>query len=186
MAKLSARLPGKPILPFNPTADANGSPTTCRCCAMLAFGVGRIDPADRRRPPDPGFTCKPCILAAGDITKLDRVSLYEVKALESGAANLAAYYKEVGLSAPTVANDRNAVVAAMDAGGSWLADAGISDLSAMSEEQVEDFIKTVLAAGVAGFSGMEAHDDLFQLLAARAAWEGCARGVREALREAPF
>lgn len=178
------KLPGKPALPFTPTTDERGNPTTCRCCGMLAFGIGRPTPGQRN--PDPGFMCRPCLVAAGDLTKLDRVSLYEVKALEHGKDGLNAYYKEVGMAAPEIANDRAAVVAAMDAGGSWLADVGITDMSEMSEEQVEDFIKTILAAGVAGFSGMDSHDDLFQLLAVRAAWEGCARGVREALREAPF
>ncbi|WP_274868295.1 hypothetical protein [Sinorhizobium meliloti] len=66
------------------------------------------------------------------MTKLDRVSLYEVKALESG----------------------------VEAVGQWLSEKGITDLALM--------------------------DELDAKLLVRAAWEGCARGVREALREAPF
>lgn len=126
------RLPGKPAVPFHPTQDERGNPTTCRCCGMLAFGIGRPDPTDRRRPPDPGFLCKPCMVAAGDLTKLDRVSLYEVRALEAG----------------------------VEAVGQWLSEKGITDLALM--------------------------DELDAKLLVRAAWEGCARGVREALREAPF
>lgn len=125
-------LPGKPIVPFTPTQDQNGAPTVCKCCGMLSFGIGRADPTDRRRPPDPGFMCKPCMVAAGDLTKLDRVSLYEVKALESG----------------------------VEAVGAWLDERGITDLALM--------------------------DELDAKLLVRAAWEGCARGVREALKEAPF
>ncbi|ABF71345.1 p098 [Rhizobium phage 16-3] len=122
------KLPGKPALPFTPTTDERGNPTTCRCCGMLAFGIGRATPHSK----DPGFMCKPCMVAAGDLTKLDRVSLYEVKALESG----------------------------VEAVGQWLSEKGITDLALM--------------------------DELDAKLLVRAAWEGCARGVREALREAPF
>ncbi|THK38159.1 hypothetical protein EHS39_11625 [Ensifer sp. MPMI2T] len=121
-------LPGKPILPFSPTQDERGSPTACKCCGMLAFGIGRADKTTK----DPGFMCKPCMVATGDLTKLDRVSLYEVKALEAG----------------------------VEAVGAWLTERGITDLAVM--------------------------DELDAKLLVRAAWEGCARGVREALREAPF
>jgi len=127
-----APLPGKPVIPFTPTQDENGSPTACKCCGALAFGIGRSDPADKSRNKDPGFMCKPCIVAAGDLTKLDRVSFYEVKALESG----------------------------VEAVGKWLDERGITDLALM--------------------------DELDAKLLVRAAWDGCARGVREALREAPF
>ncbi|UYE95807.1 hypothetical protein HAAEEKHM_00087 [Sinorhizobium phage AP-16-3] len=124
------KLPGKPALPFTPTTDERGNPTTCKCCGMLAFGIGRPTPGQRN--PDPGFMCKPCMVAAGDLTKLDRVSLYEVRALEAG----------------------------VEAVGAWLQEKGITDLALM--------------------------DELDAKLLVRAAWEGCARGVREALREAPF
>lgn len=124
-----AALPGKPILPFTPTTDERGNPTVCKCCGMLAFGIGRAAPGSK----DPGFMCKPCMVATGDLTKLDRVSLYEVKALEAGVAAV----------------------------GEWIeANGGITELAH--------------------------YDELMQLLLVRAAWEGCARGVREALREAPF
>lgn len=127
------KLPGEPIVPFGPTQDENGSPTLCKCCGMLAIGVGRSDPNDRRRPPDPGFMCKPCMVSIGDLRKLDRVSLYEVKALESG----------------------------VEAVGEWIsANGGITELAH--------------------------YDELMQKMLVRAAWEGCARGVREALKEAPF
>ncbi len=63
---------------------------------------------------------------------MDRVSLYEVKALESG----------------------------VEAVGKWLEEKGITDLALM--------------------------DELDAKLLVRAAWEGCARGIRESLREAPF
>jgi len=123
------KLSGKNILPFNPTVDPQGSPTVCKCCGMLSFGIGRTTPGTK----DPGFMCKPCMVAAGDLTKLDRVSLYEVKALEAG----------------------------VEAVGEWIAANG-------------------------GITELAHYDELMQLLLVRAAWEGCARGVREALREAPF
>jgi hypothetical protein len=126
-----AKLPptGQPIIPFTPTQDTDGQPTVCKACGCLAFGIGRPAPGSK----DPGYLCKPCIVAIGDLTKLDRVSIYEVKALEKG----------------------------VEAVGEWIASNGnLTDLAH--------------------------YDELMQLMLVKAAWEGCARGVREALREAPF
>jgi len=121
-----------PLLPITPTADANGAPTTCKACGMLAFGVGRATLDARGRMIDAGYLCKPCIVATGDLTKLDRLSLYEIKALDAG----------------------------VDAVGEYLETIGLYDLSLM--------------------------DDLNRRMIVKAAWEGCARGVRDSLREAPF
>jgi hypothetical protein len=123
------KLPGKPIIPFTPTVDENHNPTVCKACGCLAFGIGRSTPGSK----DPGYLCKPCIVAIGDLTKLDRVSIYEVKALEAG----------------------------VEAVGEWIAANG-------------------------GVTELAHFDELMQLMLVRAAWEGCARGVREALRDAPF
>jgi hypothetical protein len=123
------KLPGKPIIPFTPTVDENHNPTVCKACGCLAFGIGRSAPGSK----DPGYLCKPCIIATGDLTKLDRVSIYEVKALEKG----------------------------VEAVGEWIAANG-------------------------GVTELANYDELMQLMLVRAAWEGCARGVREALRDAPF
>lgn len=119
---------GRPIIPFSPTVDENHSPTICKACGCVAFGIGRSTPGSK----DPGYLCKPCIVAIGDLTKLDRVSIYEVKALEAG----------------------------VEAVGEWLDEKGIYDLTLM--------------------------DDLDRLMLVKAAWEGCARGVRDAMRDAPF
>jgi hypothetical protein len=73
------------------------------------------------------------MVSTGDLTKLDRVSLYEVKALEAG----------------------------VEAVGEWIAANG-------------------------GLTELSHYDELMQKMLVRAAWEGCARGVREALKEAPF
>lgn len=118
----------KPILPITPTMDENGAPTTCKACGQIAFGIGRHSPGAK----DPGFLCKPCIVATGDLTKLDRLSLYELKALDAGVESV----------------------------GEYLTEKGITDLALMDELDARMIVK--------------------------AAWEGCARGVREALREAPF
>jgi hypothetical protein len=120
---------GKPIIPFSPTVDEKHNPTVCKACGCLAFGIGRSTPGDK----DPGYLCKPCIVATGDLTKLDRISLYEVKALEKGV------------------------------------------------ERVGEFI-----AANGGLTELAHFDELMQLMLVKAAWQGCAEGVREALREAPF
>lgn len=127
------KLPGKPIIPFTPTVDENHTPTVCKACGCLSIGLGRSDPKDRSRNADPGYLCKSCIVAIGDLTKLDRISIYEVKALEAG----------------------------VEAVGEWIAANG-------------------------GITELAHYDELMQLMLVRAAWEGCARGVREALRDAPF
>lgn len=120
---------GKPIIPFTPTVDEQHNPTVCKACGCLAFGLGRSSPGSK----DPGYLCKPCIVAIGDLTKLDRISLYEVKALEKG----------------------------VEAVGEWIAANG-------------------------GLTELSNYDELMQLMLVRAAWAGCAEGVREALRDAPF
>ncbi len=89
---------GKPHLPITPTQDVNGNPTVCKACGGLAFGIGRANPSDRTKNPDPGYLCKPCIVAVGDLTKLDRLSIYEVKALEGGKAAGAEFLAERGIS----------------------------------------------------------------------------------------
>lgn len=119
---------GKPIIPFTPTVDTSHHPTVCKVCGMLAIGLGRSTPGSK----DPGFLCKPCIVAVGDLTKLDRVSIYEVKALEKG----------------------------VEAAGEWLEQKGIYDLTLL--------------------------DELDRLMFCKAIWNGCAQGVRESLRDAPF
>jgi hypothetical protein len=102
---------GKPIIPFTPTADNLGNPTVCKACGGLAFGIGRATPGSK----DPGYLCKPCIVAIGDLTKLDRLSLYEVKALEKG----------------------------VDAGGEWLAEKGITDVAHLDELDRLMFCKAI-------------------------------------------
>lgn len=37
-----------------------------------------------------------------------------------------------------------------------------------------------------GITDLQYYDELMQRMLVKAAWEGCARGVREALKEAPF
>lgn len=108
MAKLQT---GRPILPIQPTQDENHNPTVCKACGGLAIGLGRSTPGSR----DPGFLCKPCIVAVGDLTKLDRLSLYEVKALEGGK----------------------------EAGGQWLAEKGITDVALLDDLDILLFCKAI-------------------------------------------
>jgi len=126
-----APLPGRNILPIIPTVDEDNNPTTCIACGRIAIGIGRAVKQGGKIL-DPGFMCKGCIVKIGDLSKLDRLSVFELQALESG----------------------------VEAVGKWLDERGITDLALM--------------------------DELDAKLLVRAAWDGCARGVREALREAPF
>ena len=130
MPNINQRL-AKPVLPFTPTQDENGHPTTCIACGQIAFGIGRAV-IERGRMVDPGFMCKPCIVAAGDLTKLERLSVYELKALDAGVESV----------------------------GEWLEQKGVYDLTLM--------------------------DELDRRMIVKAAVEGFGRGVRTALREAPF
>ncbi|WP_244625089.1 DUF6511 domain-containing protein [Rhizobium daejeonense] len=71
-------------------------------------------------------------MAVSDLSKMDRLSVYELKALDSG----------------------------VEAVGEYIGEHGVTNLL--------DF------------------DDLMQRMLVKAAWEGCIRGVREALKDAPF
>lgn len=125
------RLPGKPILPIAPTQDETGAPTTCRACGRVAIGVGVG--FTHKHDKDPGYLCKGCLVAVSDLSKFDRLSLFELKALDAG----------------------------VDAVGDWIEQNG-------------------------GVTDLQYFDDLMQRMLVKAAWEGCIRGVREALKEAPF
>lgn len=124
-------LPGKPVLPITPTADENDNPTTCMCCGRIAIGVGRAI-KQGARVIDNGFLCKQCIVAVGDLSKMDRLSVYELKALDAG----------------------------VDAVGEYIAEHGVTELAHF--------------------------DELMQRMMVKAAITGFAKGVRDALKEAPF
>lgn len=123
------KIPGKQVLPITPTVDEDHNPTTCKACGRIAMGIGRSGPRDK----DPGYLCKGCITAISDLSKMDRLSLFELKALDAGVEAVGEYIGENG---------------------------GITDLAYM--------------------------DELGARMLVKAAWEGCIRGVRAALKEAPF
>ncbi|MBA8797905.1 hypothetical protein FHW77_001587 [Agrobacterium sp. RC10-4-1] len=125
------KLPGQPVLPITPTADENDNPTTCMCCGRIAIGIGRAI-KQGARVIDNGFLCKQCIVAVGDLSKMDRLSIYELKALDAG----------------------------VDAVGEYIAEHGVTELAHF--------------------------DELMQRMMVKAAITGFAKGVREALKEAPF
>lgn len=118
---------GKPVLPIAPTQDETGAPTCCKACGRVAMGIGRGTKTDA------GFLCKGCLVAVSDLSKFDRLSLFELKALDAG----------------------------VEAVGEWIDQNG-------------------------GVTDLQYFDDLMQRMLVKAAWEGCIRGVREALKEAPF
>lgn len=119
---------GKPIIPFTPTVDAAGDPTTCFCCGMRAVALG-INP----KLGDPQYLCRRCIVAIDDYKKIRRLDEFELAALDGG----------------------------VDAVGEWISENG-------------------------GVTDLAHFDELAQRLLVKAAWEGCARGLRAALKEAPF
>lgn len=127
-----APLPGRNILPIIPTVDEDNNPTTCIACGRIAIGIGRAVKQGGKIL-DPGFMCQGCISKIGDISKLDRLSVFELQALDAGVDSVGEYIVERGIG---------------------------TDLSV--------------------------YDELDQRMLVKAAWEGCIRGVREALKSAPF
>lgn len=119
---------GKPIIPFNPTVDPAGDPTTCFCCGMRAVALGI-----NHQKGDPQYLCRRCIVAIDDYKKIKRLDEFELAALDAG----------------------------VDAVGDWIAERGIG-------------------------TELSNYDELDQRMLVKAAWEGCARGLRAALKEAPF
>lgn len=188
MAKLNlAQQLAKPILPFSPTVDANNDPTVCCACGRCSIGVGVgwitwNDPKTK----DPMFLCQICIVSSGDLTKMQRLNHYELKALHTGLEAWLTYYKSFGLTAPSVLDNRAALNAGMEAGGAWLEEKGITDLSEMEPDDILRFVRAVWGGCATGAATPEAQDELTQLMAVKEIWAGCARGVREALKEAPF
>lgn len=125
-------LPGKKILPITPTADEDHSPTTCQACGRVALGIGRAIKQGGKMM-DPGYLCRQCVVAVSDLSKMDRLSAYELRALDAGVESVGEYISENG---------------------------GVTDLAYM--------------------------DELGARMLVKAAWEGCIKGVRAALKEAPF
>lgn len=88
------RLPGKPILPIQPTADEHGNPTVCRCCGRRAIGIG----IGLERPKDdPGYLCGECVLLIEELRKVRRLDVYELEALDAGVEAVGDYLATVGL-----------------------------------------------------------------------------------------
>ena len=100
------KLPGKPVLPITPTCDEDGSPTTCMCCGRIAIGVGRAI-KQGARVIDNGFLCKQCIVAVGDLSKMDRLSVYELKALDAGVDAVGEYLDGIGIYDLTLMDELN-------------------------------------------------------------------------------
>lgn len=125
-----SKLPGRTVLPITPTCDDAGTPTTCTACGRIALGIGVG--FKNRKDDDPRYLCKGCITAVSDLSKFDRLSVFELQALDAG----------------------------VEAVGEYLGTIGLYDLTQM--------------------------DELNRRMIVKAAWEGCIRGVREALKEPPF
>lgn len=83
---------GKPIIPFTPTVDATGDPTTCFCCGMRAVALG-INP----KPGDPQYLCRRCIVAIDDYKKIRRLDEFELAALDGGVDAVGEYIEQRGL-----------------------------------------------------------------------------------------
>lgn len=121
---------GKPIIPFTPTVDAAGDPTTCFCCGMRAVALGTS-----HKKGDPQYLCRRCIVSIDDYTKIRRLDEFELAALDGG----------------------------VEAVGEWINDRGVG-------------------------TELSVYDELDQRMLVKAAWEGCARRLREVLAsgQAPF
>lgn len=98
-------IPGKPILPIQPTADEHHNPTLCRICSMRAFGIGVSNM--RKTTDDPGYLCVECAVLVEAVRSMRRFDVYELKALdgcvdavgdfitERGAGTDLAYFDEL-------------------------------------------------------------------------------------------
>ncbi len=92
-----AQLPtGKPILPITPTQDEHGTPTVCRCCGRIAMGIG-VGFKDRKDT-DPGYLCQGCIQAVKDLSLMNRLSLFELQALDEGVDAVGEYIATHGVT----------------------------------------------------------------------------------------
>lgn len=179
------KLPGKPILPITPTADEHGNPTICRCCPRRAIGAGVG--LTSRHDSDPGFLCSECLMLIETIKTVRRFDVYELHALDAAVEAVSEYRKQFGFQFPHATRDQNALTAGMDAGGGWLAERGVSDLSTLSEEQVLDFVKAIFSGCLAGLAEVDNFDELDGRMMVKAAITGFGDGLRKLLREeAPF
>lgn len=78
-------------LPFRPTADKTGYPTTCLCCGRHAHGIGIGDP---RR--DPLFLCPDCMAMLTKIKDVTNWNGYELAAVGYAISALEPFIEEHG------------------------------------------------------------------------------------------
>lgn len=79
------------IIPFRPTADKTGYPTTCLCCARHAHGIGIGDP---RR--DPLFLCPDCMAMLTKIKDVTNWNGYELAAVSHAIEAVGPFIEEHG------------------------------------------------------------------------------------------
>lgn len=85
----------KPTIPFTPTQDQHGNPTTCHCCGRRAIGIGigLEKPKD-----DPKYLCGECVLLIEELRKVRRLDIYEMKALDFGVEAVGDYIATHGIT----------------------------------------------------------------------------------------
>lgn len=67
----------RPAVPFNPTRDQDGYPTTCHCCGRHAVGIGIGDPVRG----DPKYLCEECVLLVETVKSIRSWNGYERAAI---------------------------------------------------------------------------------------------------------
>lgn len=175
------------VVPFNPTVDEDHNPTVCVACGRCSIGVG-VGSFSGRDPKtkDPMYICQLCVTSVGDLTRMHRLNVYELKALDEAVKSQDEWFAQFGLPPAGMSTDAKAIAAGVESAGEFLATLSTTDLALFTEEQRNEFVLAIWRGCASGFTGLSVHDELDRRMIAKAAVEGFGRGVRNALSEAPF
>jgi len=90
-------------IPFTPTFDASGTPTTCYCCGRRAWGIGAGDIKT-----EPKWLCKEDFVLIKELRDIKRLDVYELQALDGGVDAVGEYLQTIGITDLAAMDELNA------------------------------------------------------------------------------
>lgn len=90
------KLPGKPVLPIQPTVDEHHNPTVCRVCSMRSVGIGVG--FKHRDDKDPGYLCLECATLVEAVRSMRRFDVYELRALDGCVESVGEFLNDRGIT----------------------------------------------------------------------------------------
>lgn len=86
-------------LPFTPTDDEHGNATVCWCCGFRADNLGIATARLKEKAAtEKNYICVKCAVVVGRVRAADRLSQFELKALDGGVDAVGEYIATHGIT----------------------------------------------------------------------------------------